>query len=326
VGLISRMQNQAVRHFCIAICLTLTLAIGVAHSTDPIAPGVPTVTHQNASHLPNLVAIHAKVFSGGIPQGVAAFEELKRLGVQTIISVDGATPDVASAKAVGIRYVHLPHGYDGISTARARELAQAVHALPGPIYIHCHHGKHRSPAAAAVACVGARLIAPEAAIEILSLSGTSPQYRGLYESARAAQPLTDQELSLEQDTFVSQAKLPALAETMVAIEQTFDRLQELSVNGWRPIDSHPDLEPAHESLLLCEHYKELERMESVQAFRALVVTGERLADRLEQDLSAWTRNGRTPERLPEFDRQLQELSQNCKACHTLFRDVPLSEQ
>ncbi len=34
-----------------------------------------------------------------------------------------------------------------------RKTAKAVRDLPGKIYIHCHHGKHRSAAAAATACV-----------------------------------------------------------------------------------------------------------------------------------------------------------------------------
>src|SRR5262245_48277837 len=110
-----------------------------------------------ALHLPCAIEIHPQVISGGLPEGEAAFQDLAALGIKTIISVDGATPDVATAKKHGLRYVHLPHGYDGISAARAAELAKAVRDLPGPIYIHCHHGKHRSPAAAAVACVAAGL-------------------------------------------------------------------------------------------------------------------------------------------------------------------------
>ena len=75
-----------------------------------------------STHLPNAYRLHAKVISGGQPEGDAAFKELRDLGVRTIISVDGATPDVATANKYGLRYVHLPHGYDDISTTRAKEL------------------------------------------------------------------------------------------------------------------------------------------------------------------------------------------------------------
>jgi len=142
-----------------------------------------------ASHLPNAYRIHAKVISGGLPEGEAAFQELAALGVKTIISVDGARPDVALAKAHGMRYVHLPHGYDGIPNQRMLDLARAVRDLPGQVYIHCHHGKHRSPTAAAVACVAAGLIDADSAEAILKTAGTGESYRGLYQSARQAQPV-----------------------------------------------------------------------------------------------------------------------------------------
>ncbi|MEZ6081685.1 MAG: hypothetical protein R3C56_40245 [Pirellulaceae bacterium] len=58
------------------------------------------------------------------PEGAAAFNELVQLGVKTIITVDGAQPDVATAKQFGLRYVHLPHGYDGIPENRVAELAK----------------------------------------------------------------------------------------------------------------------------------------------------------------------------------------------------------
>ena len=32
----------------------------------------------------------------------------------------------------------------------SRHLARAARTLPGPIFVHCHHGMHRGPAAAAV--------------------------------------------------------------------------------------------------------------------------------------------------------------------------------
>ena len=92
-----------------------------------------------SKNLPNAYRLHERVISGGLPNGEAAFRELRDLGVKTIISVDGAQPDVAGARKYGLRYVHLPHGYDGISRTRQRELAKAVRDLPGPAYIHCHH-------------------------------------------------------------------------------------------------------------------------------------------------------------------------------------------
>jgi hypothetical protein len=68
---------------------------------------------------------------------------------------------------------------------RIKELAKAVRELEGPVYIHCHHGKHRSPAASAVACVAAGLIAPQSALAILEAAGTSSADRPLFVVSRS---------------------------------------------------------------------------------------------------------------------------------------------
>ena len=171
-------------------CLVLCLAGGLIASENPAAPTTTAPEKLATQHLPNAYRITDKVISGGLPDGEAGFQELKALGVKTVISVDGMTPDVEGARKLGLRYVHLPHGYDRIPVERGRELAKAVRDLPGPVYIHCHHGKHRSPAAAAVACVEAGFISSEAAEGVLKTAGTNPNYRGLYESVRSARPLS----------------------------------------------------------------------------------------------------------------------------------------
>ena len=74
-------------------------------------------------------------------------------GRKTVLTLDGAQPDVETAKRHGLRYVHVPIGYDGIPAARALELAKTFQTLEpsGPIFVHCHHGKHRGPAACSIA-------------------------------------------------------------------------------------------------------------------------------------------------------------------------------
>src|SRR2546423_13601111 len=64
--------------------------------------------------LANVCRVSDKLLSGGVPQGDDGFSSLKRLGVCTVISVDGARPDVERARKFALRYVHLPIGYDGV--------------------------------------------------------------------------------------------------------------------------------------------------------------------------------------------------------------------
>ena len=274
-----------------------------------------------ADHLPNAFRIHDRVISGGQPEGDAGFRELKNLGVKTIISVDGARPNVELARKYGLKYVHLPHGYDGIPQQRARELAKAVRDLEGPIYIHCHHGHHRSPAAATVACVSAGLIEPSAAISILKAAGTSENYRGLYQSAEAARKLDEALLDALQAEFPETAKLPPLAEAMVEIDRTHDRLKAIAAAGWKTPPDDPDLDPAHEALLLKEHFTELLRTGDVQRqselFRRQLLASEQAAGALESAL----RDG-----IDGSSAALARVTKNCTDCHRQFRDVPLGEK
>jgi protein tyrosine phosphatase (PTP) superfamily phosphohydrolase (DUF442 family) len=295
----------------------------------PIQPASGDATVQfapkklDAKHLPNPWQVHPKVISGGLPEGDAAFAELAKLGVKTVISVDGAKPDLMAAKQHGLRYVHLPHGYDGVPEVRVRELAKAVRDLPGLIYIHCHHGKHRSPAAAAVACVAAGLMDPTSAELVLRAAGTSENYRGLYQSARTTRKIDGSALDKLIAAFPETTAVPPLAEAMVALEHTHDHLKQVAANGWNPTAAHPDLEPAHEALLLREHFTELLRLDAVQSepaeFRRYLTESEAAA----QDLERALRTGLSADK---SSATFAKISQACAGCHKQFRDIPLGEK
>ncbi len=305
------------------VILGLVLRAGL--SAEPGAPQKIT-----SEVLPNAYRVTEKVISGGQPAGAAAFVELKTLGVKTVISVDGARPDVALAKKYGLRYVHLPHGYDGVPDERVKELAKAVRDLPGTIYIHCHHGKHRSPAASAVACVAAGLLKPDAALAVLKTAGTSENYRGLYQSAQSVRPLDDKLLDELAAEFPETVKLPPIADAMVEIEHTHDHLKALVAGGWKRLAKQPDLDPAHEALLMKEHYHELLRTDDVRRqpaeFRAILQAGERDAESLEVLLRSWQKAGSVGSPPEGIGKAFTAVSQSCTACHSKFRDVPLGEK
>src|SRR6188768_3777999 len=85
-----------------ALTLAAAVVVGIAAATDlnadqpPIAPWKPERIDEPT--LPNAYRLHEKVISGGQPDGDPAFAKLKELGVKTIISVDGAKPEVELAK------------------------------------------------------------------------------------------------------------------------------------------------------------------------------------------------------------------------------------
>jgi protein tyrosine phosphatase (PTP) superfamily phosphohydrolase (DUF442 family) len=266
--------------------------------------------------------INSKVLSGGQPDGEAAFQELQSLGIKTLISVDGASPNVALAEKYGLRYVHLPHGYDGISKAQQASIAKAVRDLPGPIYVHCHHGKHRSPAAAATACRALGWLTAAQAMSALNEAGTSPNYRGLFQTVEDTVPFDDEFLNGLSVEFRSVVDLPPIAKTMVAMEHALDHLKLLGKNEWQPLESHPDLNAAHEALILREHFTEFLRTESEQThaegFVKLMREGETIVGRLELSLR--------DDSLSDASDALKSLVDNCTQCHRQFRDVPLGEK
>lgn len=317
--------------------LTLASLLGCAAETGPepvAADATVTATDPAISgdglrklqtgHLPNAVQVHPRVISGGLPEGDAGYRELRELGVKTIISVDGAKPDVAAASRHGLRYVHLPHGYDGIPSERARELAKAVRDLEGPVYIHCHHGKHRSPAAASVACVTAGLVEPARALEILELAGTSRDYRGLYQAADAARPLEAAVLQELEVEYRQIAPVPPMADAMVQIEHTHEHLRQIAAAGWQTPADHPDLVPAHEALLMQEHFTELlrtdESRQQPEAFRQMLQESESAARELTELLKQQVT------RAADLEAVAERITTNCKLCHRQFRDNPLRQE
>lgn len=172
----------------------------------------------------NVFRITAALLCGSSPEGDEGFRSLKEFGVKSIISVDGARPDLERAKKHGLRYVHLPFGYDGIPRQRVLELVKAVQTLPGPIYLHCHHGRHRAPAAAAAIhlCLDERCTAAQAVSE-MKRAGTDPHYTGLYAVPRNLARPTVAELDRIPADFPETAKVPVLTHITMSAGRTSRR-------------------------------------------------------------------------------------------------------
>ncbi|MEZ6069076.1 MAG: cytochrome c [Pirellulales bacterium] len=129
--------------------------------------------------------------------------------------------------------------------------------------------------------------------------------------------------------FQSVVEIPPLAEAMVALEHTNDHVKAIAAADWRTPADHPDLDPAHEALLLREHFTEMLRVDEVRSqpeeFQAMLRESEESARRLETALRRWQpAAGVAP---PEaVTAPFARITANCKACHEKYRDVPLSEK
>jgi protein tyrosine phosphatase (PTP) superfamily phosphohydrolase (DUF442 family) len=205
------------------------------------------------------------LYSGSSPEGDEGLASLRKLGIRTVISVDGARPDVETARTYGLRYVHLPIGYHGVPEGQALRIAKAVRELPGPVYVHCHHGKNRGPAAAAVAhlCLEEKC-GVETALAEMRRAATDPHYTGPYAAARQFRRPSREELDRVPADFPQVARVPAFAQVMVQVDQRWDRLKQVRAAGWKAPPDHPDLDPPHEALQLKEQYRDAVRLSRVQ--------------------------------------------------------------
>jgi protein tyrosine phosphatase (PTP) superfamily phosphohydrolase (DUF442 family) len=277
-----------------------------------LLPGGPT--ERDFPKLHNLLQVTDRLFSGAEPVDEQAFAELARLGIRTIVSVDGIRPNTAAAARHGLRYIHIPVGYDGISEQAAGSLTRLVREIEGRIYIHCHHGEHRGPAAAAIACVADGAADGAAAIVVMQRAGTSPNYAGLWRDVAAYTPPALGE-SLPQLT--ESAEVESLVEAMAQIGRVSDHLKLCQTAAWQSPPNHPDLTPLQQAILLKEAYREINRRlqddnPHDERFRSWMRAAEKTANDLELALQQGQR---------DLASDLFQAGQTeCRRCHIQYRD------
>jgi protein tyrosine phosphatase (PTP) superfamily phosphohydrolase (DUF442 family) len=289
-------------------------------------PGVADAAETNAAaHLPaslalpgiqNAFQVSARILSGSQPEGEEAFAALARLGVKTIISVDGSRPDVDTACRHGLRYIHLPFGYDSVPRARLVQLAKAAQSSTNTLFVHCHHGLHRGPTAAALICQATEAWSTNQAVAWMHAAGTSADYDGLYRSVAAFRPPTPEEL-LAVTNLPAVATTSSLVEAMVLIDEHHSRLKQAQKAGWNQIPGHADVNPAHEALMLWEQLRELGRSAETARrpadYREHLSQAERSAQALRQALVT----GASPE---VRDEVWARVTGTCVACHRAYRN------
>ena len=91
----------------------LVVFLAVLLSTLDATNAQETTYGEVDRHLPDRFRqISRGVFSGAQPLHADHFASLRALGIDTLVSVDGAVPDVETARRFGLRYIHIPIGYD----------------------------------------------------------------------------------------------------------------------------------------------------------------------------------------------------------------------
>ncbi|MGF1582092.1 MAG: hypothetical protein ACFCD0_22425 [Gemmataceae bacterium] len=278
----------------------------------PSASRSDNIPKGNNPGLENVIPLTATVVSGAQPEGDEAFASLARLGIKTVVSVDGSRPDIKTANKYGLQYVHIPIGYDGIGEKAGLSLARLARQGKRPLYIHCHHGQHRGPAAAAVICLVNGDVDRQGALQFLNRAGTSKSYRGLWRAVANYQPPP---MNSRLPKLVSIAKLESLTSVMAKLDRIFDNLKQCQEASWGTPEDHPDIDPKQEALLLRETLHEANRnllRKYDQEFKNLMNRSESLARELETALSK--------AELKAASIHFLSLKRSCTQCHAKYRN------
>ncbi|MCC9605483.1 hypothetical protein LOC68_22725 [Blastopirellula sp. JC732] len=289
------------------------LLLPILLAADPTPPAGPAAKQVDPPGVHNLFQVTPRVFSGSQPHGAEGFESLEKIGIKVVVSVDGAKPDVAEAKKHGIKYVHIPFGYDGVPREAQLQLAEVMKQYPGQIYFHCHHGKHRGPAGVAIACLAEGSLTTAQAEAFMHQAGTSGDYTGLWKNVHEFQPIS---ANIPRPMLVETAEVESLAAAMANIDRVYDNLVLIDKANWQTPADHPDLTPTGEALLMREGFYEMGRLLPADKydlkFRQLLKASEVVATSIEAKLKSGATTG--------LSDDLAKLKKSCNACHVDYRN------
>jgi cytochrome c556 len=216
-----------------------------------------------------------------------------------------------------MQYVHVPFGYDAIPLAAQLSLTRAARESKTPLYIHCHHGKHRGPAAAAIVCRVKGIVNLGDSLKIMQNAGTSRDYKGLW---RDVETFTLPSADTQLPELVEVAPVESLAAAMARIDRNFDNLKLCAAAGWKSPADRPDVVAQQEALQLQESlYESSRRLAEKEhaadydaTFRQWLTESDAVARTLYKSLEAKDMAAATT--------AFATLSKNCKQCHVKYRD------
>lgn len=288
-------------------------AMTVCGVDEPFAPAELSAPHQ----LKNVFRVGERFWSGSEPVEEQDFAALAAAGVKTIVSVDSVAPNVELARRHGIRYVHLPIGYDQVDGKTQLALARVAREIQGPVYVHCHHGKHRGPAAAAALCRLSGEFDAMSAKRYMEAAGTGRQYGGLWRSVEELQ-IPGSEVELPE--LVERAETEPFAEAMARLEQAWREHEALAGQD----DPARDGARLSNATLLLEGLVESRRVLASDADASLREEFERAIAEAKSLVEAARvpeveEQAQRAERLETWRRRGEAVQRRCASCHEAHR-------
>jgi hypothetical protein len=290
----------------------------MASKGGPAKTDAPPKGGLDVGHMHNVHEMTPRFVRGSAPVDESDFALLAKMGIKIVVSVDGARPDIASAHKHGLRYVHVPFGYAGVPRAAQVLLYKAFTTLEGPFFVHCHHGKHRGPAACAIGLIGTEAWTPEQVVAEMHFAGTATKYDGLYALPAAFVKPTAAELAAAPAEIPEVTPPAPFTESMVELDGIWDRIKAVRTSKWAAPADHPDVDPSHEAVILAESFREMVRGATADKRPAAFV--KFLAD---AEAAAWELS-KAVERKSLDPLKAQEafarIEASCTSCHSQHRD------
>lgn len=262
------------------------------------------------------------LFCGSAPATPADYQALQAHKIRTLIRIDGVPPDARAAGEAGIQVVHAPVPFQHLEE-HLTPIAQAVEALPGPVYICCQYGKPRSPAVAALLCRWKHGWTAPQAEEFAAAAGVTEGYGGILQSLQ--QPPLAAELPPRNagDSFPQSAETNPMVRGMAVILQNWDPLRSWKSDGLPLSDEAQAKQLQQHALSTAQTLEELRGLSESQEY------GEEFLGLLEEGAAASNALAKLLETSqPPLDdaarsalvEQLDRAGKTCGACHRDYRN------
>ncbi|MDF1729471.1 MAG: hypothetical protein P1U53_17145 [Sulfitobacter sp.] len=206
------------------------------------------------------------------------------------------------------------------------EIAKTFRELEGPFFVHCFHGKHRGPAAAAVGRLVLDAIPRDQAIaEMHQWCGTSLKYQGLLETiAKDKVPGASETAKLDFD-FPAAHAFDGFRGTMVPMARSWDEIKFARKRKWALNPEKPDIVPAQEALKLSEIFAQCLVQPDLPAdtdeVRGWIKDGQKGTGDLARLLTNQTAlEAKGVDWRMQAEDAYRLVSSSCKQCHLLYRN------